>query len=83
MKFTKHPEYDVAYEQGRVRNFKSIYSHNHTACPSTCCELCCVNENDEIMGIHHKIITLHGLKISLTKQLFLAASPPPPHKFRY
>jgi len=37
---------------------------------STCCELY-VNENNEIMGIHHKIITLNKLKINLTNQLFL------------
>jgi hypothetical protein len=37
---------------------------------STCCELY-VTENNEIMGIHHKIIALNKLKINLTNQLFL------------
>jgi hypothetical protein len=37
---------------------------------STSCELY-VNKNNKVMGIHHKIITLHKLKINSTNQLFL------------
>jgi hypothetical protein len=37
---------------------------------STSCELY-VNKNNEVMEIHHKIITLNKLKINLTNQLFL------------
>jgi hypothetical protein len=49
------------------RNMKD-YGQGEAHNMSTCCELY-VNENNEIMGIHHKIIILNKLKINLTKSI--------------
>jgi hypothetical protein len=81
MNVTKNPEYDLAEQQGKLRNFRSIYCQNHrylmkghgqgkAHSMSMCCELCII-ENNEIMGIYHIITTLDKLKINLTNQLLL------------
>jgi hypothetical protein len=73
MNVTKNPEYDVVEQQGKLHSFRSVYCQNHRYLMKghgqvkahsmfMCCELC-INGNNEIIGIHHKITTLDKLKI--------------------